>query len=67
MTKMTPLLERNEQFAAAYSPGPLGPPVLRMTTASPSRSPRVAAGSTRWSRQETMTTCEVGGPSGTGV
>src|SRR5215510_7483581 len=22
---MTPLLERNEQFAAAYTPGPLGP------------------------------------------
>jgi carbonic anhydrase len=26
MTKMTPLLKRNEQFAAAYTPGPLGPP-----------------------------------------
>ena len=25
MTKMTPLLERNEQFAAAYTPVPLGP------------------------------------------
>ncbi len=26
MTKMTPLLERNEQFAANYVPVPLGPP-----------------------------------------
>jgi carbonic anhydrase len=26
MTKMSPLLERNEQFAATYTPGPLGPP-----------------------------------------
>ena len=26
MTKMTPLLERNEQFAATYTPGPLSPP-----------------------------------------
>jgi carbonic anhydrase len=29
MTKMTPLLERNEQFAAAYTPGPLGPPAAQ--------------------------------------
>ena len=32
-----------------------------------SRSPRVIAGSTRWSRQVTMTICAVGGPSGAGV
>jgi carbonic anhydrase len=25
-SKMTPLLERNEQFVATYNPGPLGPP-----------------------------------------
>src|SRR5215472_3272625 len=30
MTKMTPLLERNEQFAAAYTPGPLGPPAAQV-------------------------------------
>ena len=30
MTKMTPLLERNEQFAAAYTPGPLGPPAAQL-------------------------------------
>src|SRR5215469_14669209 len=30
MTKMTPLLERNEQFAAAYNPGPLGPPAAQV-------------------------------------
>ena len=29
-TRMTPLLERNEQFAAAYTPGPLGPPATQM-------------------------------------
>jgi carbonic anhydrase len=27
---MTPLLERNEQFAAAYTPAPLGPPTAQM-------------------------------------
>lgn len=30
MTKMTPLLHRNEQFAAAYTPGPLGPPATQV-------------------------------------
>jgi carbonic anhydrase len=30
MTRMTPLLQRNEQFAAAYAPAPLGPPAAQM-------------------------------------
>jgi carbonic anhydrase len=30
MTKMSPLLERNEQFAATYTPGPLGPPATQV-------------------------------------
>ena len=30
MTKMSPLFERNEQFAAAYTPGPLGPPAAQV-------------------------------------
>ena len=30
MTKMTPLLERNEQFAATYTSGPLGPPAAQV-------------------------------------
>jgi carbonic anhydrase len=30
MTRMTPLLERNEQFAATYTPAPLGPPAAQM-------------------------------------
>jgi carbonic anhydrase len=30
MTKMIPLLQRNEQFAAAYTPGPLGPPAAQV-------------------------------------
>ena len=30
MTKMSPLLERNEQFAATYTPGPLGPPASQV-------------------------------------
>jgi len=30
MTKMTPLLERNKQFAATYTPGPLGPPTAQV-------------------------------------
>ena len=30
MTNMSPLLERNEQFAAAYTPGPLGPPAAQV-------------------------------------
>jgi carbonic anhydrase len=30
MTKMTPLSERNERFAAAYTPAPLGPPTAQM-------------------------------------
>ena len=30
MTRMTPLLERNEQFAAAYTPAPLGPPAAQV-------------------------------------
>ena len=29
MTRMTPLLERNEQFARTYTPGPLGLPTAR--------------------------------------
>ena len=30
MTRMTPLLERNEQFARDYTPVPLGPPTAQM-------------------------------------
>ena len=30
MTKMTPLLERNEQFARTYTPTPLGPPATQL-------------------------------------
>jgi carbonic anhydrase len=30
MTKMSPLLERNKQFAATYIPGPLGPPATQV-------------------------------------
>src|SRR5258708_12856498 len=30
MTKMSPLLERNEQFAATYTAGPLGPPAAQV-------------------------------------
>jgi carbonic anhydrase len=30
MTRMTPLFERNEQFARAYAPAPLGPPAAQM-------------------------------------
>jgi carbonic anhydrase len=30
MTKMSPLLERNEQFARTYAPGPLGPPAAQV-------------------------------------
>jgi carbonic anhydrase len=30
MTKMSPLLERNEQFAATYTPRPLGPPAAQV-------------------------------------
>jgi carbonic anhydrase len=30
MTKMTPLLQRNEQFASTYTPGPLGPPAAQV-------------------------------------
>src|SRR5947209_13832048 len=30
MTKMSPLLERNKQFAAVYTPGPLGPPAAQV-------------------------------------
>ena len=30
MTRMTPLLARNEQFAATYTPGPLGPPTAQI-------------------------------------
>ena len=30
MTRMTPLLERNEQFARSYTPAPLGPPTAQM-------------------------------------
>ena len=30
MTRMTPLLKRNEQFAATYTPAPLGPPTAQM-------------------------------------
>ena len=30
MTKMTPLLKRNEQFASTYTPGPLGPPAAQV-------------------------------------
>ena len=30
MTRMTSLLERNEQFAASYTPAPLGPPAAQL-------------------------------------
>jgi carbonic anhydrase len=30
MTRMTPLLERNEQFARTYTPVPLGPPAAQL-------------------------------------
>jgi len=30
MTRMTPLLERNGQFASTYTPGPLGPPTAQV-------------------------------------
>ena len=30
MTRMTPLLERNEQFAHSYTPVPLGPPTVQV-------------------------------------
>ena len=30
MTRMTPLLERNEQFATTYTPVPLGPPTAQV-------------------------------------
>jgi carbonic anhydrase len=30
MTRMTPLLERNDQFARTYSPPPLGPPAAQL-------------------------------------
>ena len=30
MTKMIPLLQRNERFAASYTPGPLGPPAAQV-------------------------------------
>lgn len=30
MTRMTPLLERNQQFAATYTPAPLGPPAAQV-------------------------------------
>jgi carbonic anhydrase len=30
MTRMTPLLERNEQFASTYTPVPLGPPAAQL-------------------------------------
>ena len=30
MTKMIPLLQRNEQFAASYTPGPLGAPATQV-------------------------------------
>ena len=30
MTRIIPLLDRNEQFATAYTPGPLGPPTAQL-------------------------------------
>jgi carbonic anhydrase len=30
MTRMTPLIERNEQFARTYTPAPLGPPAAQV-------------------------------------
>ena len=30
MTRITPLLDRNEKFAAAYTPAPLGPPAAQL-------------------------------------
>ena len=30
MTRMTPLLERNQQFASTYTPGPLAPPTAQV-------------------------------------
>jgi carbonic anhydrase len=34
MTRMTPLLERNERFAATYTPAQLGPPTAQMLIVS---------------------------------
>lgn len=34
MTKMIPLLQRNEQFAAGYTPVPLGPPATQVVIVS---------------------------------
>ncbi len=34
MTRMTPLLERNEQFAATYTPAPLAPPAAQLLVVS---------------------------------
>ena len=34
MTRMTPLLERNEQFARTYTPAPLGPPTAQVLVVS---------------------------------
>lgn len=34
MTKMTPLLERNEQFARTYTPAPLAPPATQLVLVS---------------------------------
>ena len=34
MTRMTPLLERNEQFARTYTPVPLAPPATQLVLVS---------------------------------
>ena len=34
MTRMTPMLERNERFAATYTPAPLGPPAAQFLVVS---------------------------------
>ncbi len=34
MTRMTPLLERNEQFARSYTPAALGPPAAQLVVVS---------------------------------
>jgi carbonic anhydrase len=36
MTRITPLLERNEQFARTYAPAPLGPPLRRCSSSAAS-------------------------------
>ena len=51
MTKMTPLLERNEQFAATYTPGRSARPLRRWSS-----SPASTTGSTPGTLSPPVTT-----------